>query len=353
MVKPKRAFITGITGQDGSYLAEHLLELGYEVHGLVRRTALEAPEQRLRRINHLQGDITLHSGSLESYPSIFHILSKHRFDEVYHLAAQSFVAESFADGFSTMNININGTHYILAAIRELQPECRFYFAGSSEMFGKVHEVPQTETTRFHPRSPYGISKVTGFELTRNYRESYGMFCANGILFNHESPRRGYEFVTRKITRGVARIKAGLSTELRLGNLEAKRDWGHARDYVRAMHLMLQHNRPDDFVIATGESHTVTEFCDLAFRQAKLDYRQFVTVDPAFYRPAEVELLVGNPAKARTDLGWRSTVSFEELVCEMVEHDLAEMQQHTAQEKLSGPHHLRATQEKFSGPHHSQ
>jgi GDPmannose 4,6-dehydratase len=248
---------------------------------------------------------------------------------VYHLAAQSFVAESFADGFSTMNSNINGTHYVLAAIRELQPECHFYFAGSSEMFGKVHEVPQTETTRFHPRSPYGISKVTGFELTRNYRESYGMFCSSGILFNHESPRRGYEFVTRKITRGVARIKAGLATELRLGNLEAKRDWGHSRDYVRAMHMMLQHDQPEDFVIATGETHSVAEFCELAFSRVGLDYRSHVVVDPAFYRPAEVELLLGNPAKAREKLGWRPTISFEELVFEMVEHDMAEVERRGA------------------------
>ncbi len=323
-MKQRTAFITGITGQDGSYLADYLLELGYEVHGLVRRTALEVPEHRLSRINHLQNQVTLHSGSLESYPSIFHIFSKHRFDEVYHLAAQSFVAESFRDGFSTMNTNINGTHYVLAAIRELQPHCRFYFAASSEMFGKVHEVPQKETTPFHPRSPYGISKTTGFELTRNYREGYELFCCNGILFNHESPRRGYEFVTRKITRGVARIKAGLSTELRLGNLQAKRDWGHARDYVRAMHMMLQQDQPDDYVIATGKTHSVAEFCELAFGHVGLDYWQFVVVDPLFYRTAEVDLLLGDPSKARHALGWQPTVSFEELVYEMVDHDVLEM-----------------------------
>ncbi|HEX8852738.1 MAG TPA: GDP-mannose 4,6-dehydratase, partial [Pyrinomonadaceae bacterium] len=232
----KKALITGITGQDGSYLAEHLLEQGYEVHGLVRRVALEEPERRFTRISHLIDRLQLHAASLESYPSIFNVVSRHAFDECYHLAAQSFVAESFADGFTTMNTNINGTHYMLAALRELRPACRFYFAGSSEMFGKVHDVPQTEQTPFHPRSPYGISKVAGFDLTRNYREAYGMFCASGILFNHESPRRGFEFVTRKITSTVARIKAGTAHELRLGNLEAKRDWGHARDYVRAMHL---------------------------------------------------------------------------------------------------------------------
>jgi GDPmannose 4,6-dehydratase len=257
----KKALITGITGQDGSYLAEYLLSSGYEVHGLVRRVALEDPHRRFTRINHLLDKITLHPASLESYPSIFHVVSRHNFDECYHLAAQSFVAESFADGFSTMNTNINGTHYMLAAIRELHPECRFYFAGTSEMFGKVKETPQRETTPFHPRSPYGISKVAGFELTRNYREAYNMFCCNGLLFNHEGPRRGFEFVTRKITSAVARIKLGLDSELRLGNLEAKRDWGHAADYVRAMHAMLQQPEPDDFVVATGETHSVREFCE--------------------------------------------------------------------------------------------
>src|SRR5216110_3308498 len=279
----KKALITGITGQDGSYLAEHLLTLGYEVHGLVRRVALEDPSRRFTRLEHLLERVTLHPASLESYPSIFHVLSKNQFDECYHLAAQSFVAESFADGFSTMNTNINGTHYMLAALRELQPNCRFYFAGSSEMFGKVREVPQRETTAFHPRSPYGISKVAGFDLTRNYREAYEMFCVSGILFNHEGPRRGFEFVTRKITSTVARIKLGLASELHLGNLEARRDWGHAEDYVRAMRLMLQHGEPDDFVIASGESHTVREFCELAFSEVGLDYRDYVVVDEQFYR----------------------------------------------------------------------
>jgi len=249
-----KALITGITGQDGSYLAEHLLSLGYEVHGLVRRVALENPEGRFHRIAHILDKVTLHPASLESYPSIFHVVSKHAFDECYHLAAQSFVAESFGDGFSTMNTNINGTHYMLAALRELRPKCRFYFAGSSEMFGKVEEVPQRETTRFHPRSPYGISKVAGFELTRNYREAYGMFTASGILFNHEGPRRGFEFVTRKITSTAARIKVGRANELRLGNLDARRDWGHSQDYVRAMHLMLQLDAPDDFSTFRSAPH---------------------------------------------------------------------------------------------------
>ncbi|MBA2647341.1 MAG: GDP-mannose 4,6-dehydratase, partial [Pyrinomonadaceae bacterium] len=281
----KKALITGITGQDGSYLAEHLLNLGYEVHGIVRRVALEEPERRFHRISHLLDKVVLHAASLESYPSIFHIFSQHDFDECYHLAAQSFVAESFADGFSTMNTNINGTHYMLAALRELRPRCRFYFAGSSEMFGKVRETPQRETTPFHPRSPYGISKVAGFDLTRNYREAYGMFCASGILFNHESPRRGYEFVTRKITSTVARIKMGQARELRLGNLEARRDWGHAADYVRAMHLMLQQDEAEDFVVATGEAHTVREFCERAFAEVDMDWREYVSVDPQFERPA--------------------------------------------------------------------
>jgi GDPmannose 4,6-dehydratase len=316
-----RALITGITGQDGSYLAEHLLSLGYEVHGLVRRVALEDPERRFTRIGHLLDRIQLHPASLESYPSIFSVVSRNEFDECYHLAAQSFVAESFADGFSTMNININGTHYMLAALRELRPQCRFYFAGSSEMFGLVQETPQRETTRFHPRSPYGISKVAGFELTRNYREAYGMFASSGILFNHEGPRRGYEFVTRKITSTVARIKAGTATELALGNLEARRDWGHSRDYVRAMHLMLQQKVADDFVVASGESHTVREFCELAFSEAGLDYRDYVKVDERFYRPAEVESLVGDSTKARTVLGWEPTYTFPELVREMVQNDL--------------------------------
>ena len=317
----KKALITGITGQDGSYLAEYLLELGYEVHGLVRRVALEQPDQRLGRVSKFADRIVLHPGSLESYPSLFQVLSRCQIDECYHLAAQSFVAESFADGFSTMNTNSNGTHYLLAALRELQPQCRFYFAGSSEMFGKVRETPQSETTPFHPRSPYGISKVAGYFLTINYREAHQMFCANGMLFNHESPRRGYEFVTRKITHNVARIKLGLASELKLGNLEARRDWGHAKDYVKAMHAMLQHAIPDDFVIATGETHSVREFCEFAFAEAGLDYRDFVKEDPRFYRPAEVEILMGDASKARAQLGWRPHYSFAGMVKEMVAHDL--------------------------------
>jgi GDPmannose 4,6-dehydratase len=317
----KKALITGLTGQDGSYLAEYLLSLGYEVHGLVRRVALEDPRGRFNRLANIVEKLTLHAASLESYPSIFHVISREPFDECYHLAAQSFVAESFADGFSTMNTNINGTHYVLAALRELQPQCRFYFAGSSEMFGKTREVPQNENTPFHPRSPYGISKVAGFELTRNYREAYNMFCVSGILFNHESPRRGHEFVTRKITTGVARIKHGLDKELRLGNLEARRDWGHAKDYVRAMHAMLQPDEPQDFVVASGESHTVREFCELAFREVGLDYEDYVVQDETFYRPAEVDSLIGDAAKAVRELAWKREYTFGDLVKEMVESDM--------------------------------
>jgi GDPmannose 4,6-dehydratase len=317
----KKALITGITGQDGSYLAEHLLAMGYEVHGLVRRVALEDPERRFTRIAHLLDRVQLHAASLESYPSIFKVISHHEFDECYHLAAQSFVAESFSDGFSTMNTNINGTHYMLAALQDLRPTCHFYFAGSSEMFGKVRETPQSETTPFHPRSPYGISKVAGFELTRNYREAYGMFCSSGILFNHEGPRRGFEFVTRKITSTVARIHYGQATELRLGNLDARRDWGHAEDYVRAMHLMLQLDEPDDFVIASGESHTVREFCELAFGEVGLNYNDYVIIDERFYRPAEVESLIGDSSKARRVFNWAPRHTFAELVKLMVQNDL--------------------------------
>jgi GDPmannose 4,6-dehydratase len=316
----KRALITGITGQDGSYLAELLLSKGYEVHGLVRRVALEDPEHRLGRIRHLLDRLHLHAASLESYAAIHQVVEKVRPDECYHLASQSFVSYSFEDEFSTLNTNINGTHFLLAAIRGLVPECRFYFAGSSEMFGQAEEVPQTERTRFHPRSPYGISKVAGYDLTRNYREAYGMFCCAGILFNHESPRRGHEFVTRKITSGVARILAGKATEVRLGNLEARRDWGHAREYVEAMWLMLQQTAPDDYVIATGETHSVREFAELAFAYVGLDYEKYVVQDEALYRPAEVHVLCGDASKARAKLGWVPRVGFQDLVREMLESD---------------------------------
>jgi GDPmannose 4,6-dehydratase len=316
----KRALITGITGQDGSYLAEFLLSKGYEVHGAVRRVALEDPEHRLLRLNAVRSQVELHAASLESFASVYQMVAKVAPDECYHLAAQSFVSYSFDDEFSTLNTNINGTHFLLSAVRDLAPECRFYFAGSSEMFGKAEEIPQTEQTRFHPRSSYGISKVCGFELTRNYREAYNMHASSGILFNHESPRRGFEFVTRKITSGVARILAGQSSEVRLGNLEAKRDWGHAREYVRAMWLMLQQPEPDDYVIATGETHSVREFVELAFSHVGLDYKDYVAADPTLFRPAEVNLLLGDCSKAQTKLGWTPSTTFEALVREMVETD---------------------------------
>ncbi|HVT91761.1 MAG TPA: GDP-mannose 4,6-dehydratase [Bryobacteraceae bacterium] len=316
----KKALITGITGQDGSYLAELLLEKGYDVHGIVRRVALEDPGHRLSRIADVRNKVTLHAASLESFPSIYNVLSRCQPDECYHLAAQSFVSYSFDDEFSTLNTNINGTHHVLAALKEVAPKCRFYFAGSSEMFGKVEEIPQTEVTRFHPRSAYGISKVAGFDLTRNYREAYGVHASSGILFNHESPRRGFEFVTRKITAAVARIAAGQQENLPLGNLEAKRDWGHARDYVRAMWLMLQQDEPGDYVVATGETHSVREFVELAFSHAGLNYQDHVVVDPQFYRPAEVDLLIGDPRRAKERLGWSHSVSFRHLVTEMVESD---------------------------------
>ena len=317
----KRALITGITGQDGSYLAELLLEKGYEVHGLVRRVAIEDPEHRLWRILHLKDRLKLHAASLESLPSIYRVFQAVKPDECYHLAAQSFVAYSFEDEFSTLNANINGTHHVLAALRDCAPDCRFYFAASSEMFGKVAQMPQNELTPFHPRSAYGISKVAGFHLTRNYREAYGVKASSGILYNHESPRRGFEFVTRKITSHAARIKLGLAKELRLGNLESRRDWGHAREYVRAMWLMLQQDEPEDYVIATGEQHSVREFIETAFSRLGLNYHDHVIIDPQLLRPADVETLLGDAAKARRKLGWSCQVKFKELVHEMVEADL--------------------------------
>jgi GDPmannose 4,6-dehydratase len=317
---PQRALITGITGQDGSYLAELLLSKGYEVHGIVRRVALEDPENRLNRLETVRAKLKLHAASLESYASIHQVVEEVRPQECYHLAAQSYVSYSFDDEFSTLQTNINGTHYLLAVLKNLAPDCRVYFAGSSEMFGKAEEVPQTERTHFHPRSSYGISKVAGFDLTRNYREAYGMHASSGILFNHESPRRGYEFVTRKITAGVARIRAGKTRELRLGNLDAKRDWGHAGEYVTAMWMMLQQQTPDDYVVATGETHSVREFVGLAFAYAGLDYRDYVVTDKDLYRPSEVTLLLGDASKARRVLGWNHQIGFAQLVREMVVND---------------------------------
>ena len=319
-MSPQSALITGITGQDGSYLAELLLSKGYDVHGIVRRVALEDPEHRLTRIHGILDDISLHAASIENYASVHQVVERVQPQECYHLAAQSFVSYSFDDEFSTHNTNINGTHYLLAAVHHIVPTCRFYFAGSSEQFGNADEAPQTESTPFHPRSSYGISKVAGFQLARYYRETRGLHVSNGILFNHESPRRGFEFVTRKITSGVARILAGKSQDLRLGNLDARRDWGHAREYVAAMWLMLQQPAPDDYVIATGETHSVREFAEKAFRCVGLNYRDYVTVDKDLYRPAEVNTLTGDSSKARTRLGWKHTVGFDDLVPEMVRAD---------------------------------
>ncbi len=318
----KKALITGITGQDGSYLAELLLEKGYEVHGIVRRVAFEDPVHRLWRVKHITDKIYLHAASLESYASIFNVIEEVRPDECYHLAAQSFVSYSFEDEFSTINSNINGTYYILSALKQKAPHCKFYFAASSEMFGKVKETPQDENTPFNPRSPYGISKVAGFYLTKNYREAYGLHASSGILFNHESPRRGLEFVTRKITSHAARIKLGLEKKIRLGNIDAKRDWGHAKEYAKAMWLMLQQEKPDDYVIGTGKCHSVREFLDVAFNYLDLDPYEYLEIDETFYRPSEVMLLQANASKAKKILGWENTISLEALIKEMVDNDLS-------------------------------
>jgi GDPmannose 4,6-dehydratase len=321
----KRALITGITGQDGSFLSEFLLDKGYEVHGIVRRVALEDPQHHLWRIRHIIDKISLHAASMESYASLFRVIAEVKPDECYHLAAQSFVSYSFDDEFSTINTNINGTHFILSALKDIAPKCRMYFAASSEMFGNAVETPQNEKTRFIPRSPYGISKLAGYHLTRNYREAYGMFACNGILFNHESERRGFEFVTRKISNGVARIKLGLVHDLQLGNLNARRDWGYSPDYVRAMWLMLQQDQPDDFVVATGKSHSVQELASKAFQVLGLDWQDFVVTDEKLYRPAEIFELRGDASKARDRLGWSPTVSFEKLIEIMVMHDYRRLQ----------------------------
>lgn len=317
----KKALITGITGQDGSYLAEYLLSLGYEVFGLARRVASEDEKHRYKRILHIIDKIKIYPASLENYGSVFKAIEEIKPDECYHLAAQSFVAYSFEDEFSTLQINIMGTSYVLRAIKEIAPNCKVYFAGSSEMFGKAEEVPQNEKTLFHPRSPYGISKVAGYYMVQNYREAYNLFALTGILYNHESPRRGFEFVTRKISSSVAKIKLGLQKKLNLGNLEAKRDWGDAREYVKIMHKMLQLDKPEDFVIATGEAHSVKEFCKIAFEVVKLNWEEYVEIDEKLLRPSDVELLIGDASKAKKILGWKYEKKFEKLVEDMVLSDL--------------------------------
>ncbi|HEU5065889.1 MAG TPA: GDP-mannose 4,6-dehydratase [Gaiellaceae bacterium] len=326
----KRALITGITGQDGSYLAELLLEKGYEVHGMVRRASTE----NFERIQHLTDRITLVQADLLDPSSLVEALEEARPDEVYNLGAQSFVPTSWRQPVLTAEFTGVGVTRLLEAIRRVNPDLRFYQASSSEMFGKVREVPQSETTPFYPRSPYGVAKAYGHFITVNYRESYGLFAVSGILFNHESPRRGLEFVTRKISDGVARIKLGLADELRLGNLDAKRDWGFAGDYVEAMWRMLQADEPDDFVIATGEEHSVQEFAAIAFAHAGLDSEECVKTDPEFLRPAEVDHLVGDASKAREQLGWEPQVSFRELAEMMVEADLERLERSKAQEASS-------------------
>ena len=315
------ALITGITGQDGSYLADFLLSKGYRVVGMVRRSSTLA----FARLAHIQDEIELVQGDLHDQGSVVSIVERYRPDEVYNFAAQSFVPMSWNQPVLTGDATALGVARLLEAIRLTRPEARFYQASSSEMFGKAREVPQSEETPFYPRTPYGVAKVYGHWITVNYREEHGLFACSGILYNHESPRRGLEFVTRKITHGAALIKLGLAKELRLGNLEARRDWGFAGDYVKAMWLMLQQDQPDDYVVCTGETHSVRDFCQAAFSHVGLDYRDYVVQDPRFYRPAEIDLLVGNPRRAREKLGWESEVSFEELVQMMVENDLESLE----------------------------
>ncbi|MFP6582772.1 MAG: GDP-mannose 4,6-dehydratase [Candidatus Hydrogenedentota bacterium] len=317
MPNDKRALITGLTGQDGSYLAEVLLENGYEVHGVVRRSSTESFE----RIVHIKDQINLVQADLTDQVSMIDAVAEIRPTEVYNLAAQSFVPTSWKQPILTGDVTAMGVTRVLEAIRIVDKKIRFYQASSSEMFGKVQEVPQSETTSLYPRSPYGVAKVYGHWITINYRESYNMFACSGILFNHESPRRGLEFVTRKVTDAAARIKLGMAEELRLGNLDAQRDWGYAKDYVRAMYLMLQQETPDDYVISSGEMHTVREMCEIAFRRVDLDMNDCVVVDPKFYRPAEVHELLGDFSKAKKNLGWEPETSFKELITMMVDADM--------------------------------
>jgi GDPmannose 4,6-dehydratase len=319
----KVALITGITGQDGSYLAEFLLDKGYKVFGMVRRASVEKYE----RIEHIRDQIELVQGDLLDQYSLISVLKQVRPSEVYNLAAQSFVPTSWAQPVLTSEFTAIGVTRMLESIRLVDPSIRFYQASSSEMYGRVRETPQSELTPFYPRSPYGVAKVYGHYITVNYRESYDLFAVSGILFNHESPRRGLEFVTRKVTDGVARIKLGLAKELRLGNLDARRDWGFAGDYVEAMWLMLQQDAPDDFVIATGETHTVEKLVDVAFSHAGLKWKDYVRQDPAFLRPAEVDLLIGDPSKAQQQLGWKPRVSFEQMIQMMVDSDIERLSKH--------------------------
>ena len=317
----KKALITGINGQDGSYLAELLLSKGYEVHGIVRREAIEDPAHRLKNIIQIIDKLKLHVGSVDNHLSIYKIVNYVRPVECYHLAASSFVDYTFDDEMSVLANNFNSTHYLLASIKELMPGCRFYFAGSSEMFGDADTSPQNENNKFNPRSIYGISKVSGYYLVTNYRKHHNMFACTGILYNHESPRRGYEFVTRKITSTVAKIRVGLADKLELGNIEAKRDWGYSPDYVEAMWRILNHDRPDDYVVATGQLHTVKDFLMIAFSVVGLKYENYLTINPAYFRPDEIVPLVGDSSKALSALSWRPGKKFEDMVEEMVIADI--------------------------------
>lgn len=317
----KKALITGIAGQDGSYLAELLLDKGYEVHGIVRRVAIEDTEHKLKNIIHLLDRVHLHVASLENVFSVIKVVKDIAPDECYHLASSSFVSYSFEDEISILNNNVNSSHYLLAAIKEFSPACRFYFAGTSEMFGNVSQTPQNENTSLNPRSIYGISKLAGYHLVKNYRQQYGAFACSGILYNHESPRRGYEFVTRKIVSSAVKIKLGLQKELVIGNLAALRDWGYAPDYVKAMWLMLQASEPDDYVIATRETHSVREFVEAVFSALDLCCEEYVRSDPQFFRPNEQVPLCGDPSKAIARLGWARTKKFPEIVSEMVESEM--------------------------------
>jgi len=317
----KTALITGISGQDGSYLAEFLLLKNYKVHGVVRKVALKNETHRLWRLKNILNKINLHASSFKSYERIAKLIQKLKPTEVYHLVAENYINYESQDEFSTINTNINGTHYLLSAIKEFSPKTKMYFAGSSEMFGKVLKMPQNEKTPFYPKSIYGISKVAGFNLTRNYREVYNLFCCSGILFNHESPRRGFEFVTKKITYAVARIKFGLQKDLKLGNIDSKRDWGHAKDYVIAMWLMLQQKKPDDYVISTGKQYSVKQFAKLAFELAGLNYKKYVKIDKKLNRPADVQNLLGDCSKAKKNLNWKQKFTFIDLVKDMVKEDL--------------------------------
>ena len=317
----KTALITGITGQDGSYLAEFLLEKGYRVVGMVRRTSTV----NFDRIAHIQDNVEIAQGDLLDQSSLMDIVREHKPDEVYNLASQSFVLTSFSQPVLTGEFTALGVTRVLEAVRQVKPDARFYQASSSEMFGKVVEVPQRESTPFHPRSPYGVAKVYGHWITVNYRESYGLYACNGILFNHESPRRGLEFVTHKVTHAAVRIKLGLQKELRLGNLDARRDWGFAGDYVRGMWMMLQQDKPDDYVLASGETHSVRELCDIAFKRVGLNWQDHIVIDPRHYRPAEVDLLIGDASKAKHVLGWSPNIGFQQLIEMMVDYDLQTLQ----------------------------